>query len=268
MADDGAAKASAAAENSIVNNSNNKNNSSSSSSNNNNNANKKNSNHDDDKKQEGGHGIVIGLVGHALRGGVGLLKWAGDIIGEPVEQGAGGQHDNEVLPQQAEDEPAAPNNSGKDKEEPGAAPPIRLVAQPAPPAEEGLAMAPNLRGRVSLDAEPSAEEELEGEGEDAGETRPTRDRATAAMVRSLESRFFWVTILLLAVSSFVAGYAACHLLEGAFGATPAYSCTRGDLVPAIPNADSVRVVNEHAGNRCGGLCFVVPWIKSSGGAAV
>ncbi|CAN0218191.1 unnamed protein product, partial [Laminaria digitata] len=34
----------------------------------------------------GGNGLILGLVGHALRNSVGALQWAGQMIGEQMDQ--------------------------------------------------------------------------------------------------------------------------------------------------------------------------------------
>ena len=226
MADDAAAVAAAAAETNNNNNNNNNN------------------------EQGGGNGFIIGLAGNILRSGVGILKWAGEAIGEPVEQGGGGQQEDGAPPQQAEVEPAPPLSSGEDP--PGSASDTAELVDGAPSsADDGLAMAPNQLGAEAgpVDgAEPAAKVgREEGQRILAGAMGSTHGRAAADLIHPLESRCFWGLILALVFAGVVLGVVACHFFPVLAGASAggARVCTGRE--PAL--------VRE--GNRCGGgLCYI------------
>ena len=231
MADDAAAVPAAAAE-AISNKNENK---------------QKNKKNNNKNKQGGGNGFIIGLAGNVLRSGVGLCKWAGDTIGEPVEQGGGGQQEDGAPSQQAEVEtPPSSSSSSSSGEEPRSASDtavIDKVVDGAPSADDGLAVAPNQLGAGAglVDgAGPAAKVGGEEDGRaPAGPIGSTRGRAAAALIHALESRCFWGVILVLVLAGVALGVVACRFF------------------PVLAGLSA-------GGNRCGGglcmtLCLLCLW---------
>ena len=176
------------------------------------------------------------------------MKWAGDTIGEPVEQGGGGQQEDGAPPQQAEVEPA-PSSSASSGEEPGSASDTIELAGGAPSADDGLAMAPHQLGAGAgpVDgAEPAAKvgrEEVRLAS--AGAIGSTHGRAAAAPIHPLEPRCFWGLILVFA--GVVVGVVACHSFPVLAGVSAggARVCTGRE--PTL----------VHEWDRCGGgLCYI------------